>query len=297
MLKKVLDQLTLIVLDVNLWSCQRSLLETDLKLTAGQELPPAQLAKLGNKFIYDPQRIRPFQALKMKASRTLDAVGTRFLGARAVPRGLGDEILERIDPIEKEFFELREQEFEPNHYLARRDEWVSKNPGWESIILSAAITAEEAKEKLHFSSQSIVIVPSPAQEKRLEKAVAGLPGQLRREIEVAARQAWKQSFQGKTQVTQKAMHPINALLQKLQGLAFLEPELKTLFDGLVQTMDIIPKKGVLKGQHLAAACGMLSLMGNIPEADMLIPEESAEEVEDNESSSTVVVSQMPSAWF
>ena len=293
-MKNILDNIKLVVLDTDIWTGRRSLSETDLKMSAGKELPPASLATLGSKLVMDPEVLAVFQNLKKAAVRVLLRVGTRFLGAYAIPVTKIDQVMEEVNAIEKEF-NIKKQAF-MDSYQASLDSWVAANPGWEIIIKNAAVASTDAAAKLKFATQVIEINPVAGQEQGLEKEVNSLAGQLRQEIEVMAQMTWKQSFQGKSEVTQKALRPLKAMVEKIEGLTFLERSLDDLVQGLRDSLTGLPSKGVIKGRHLAAACGILSVLGNIPEAaEAMEIGETTEDSEETIDSAIVTPAVMQSA--
>jgi len=167
------------------------------------------------------------------------------------------------------------------------EEWKGKNPGWEALIERADISPEAVGKAISFSWQVFNIAPVEGQEEGLEAEVTGLAGQLRREIETEARVLWKKSFQGKAEVTQRALRPIRAMVRKIHGLAFLEPELEDLVNGICDAITALPQKGPIRGKDFASACGIVGLLGNIPnaveEAEAVIAAAKAdEEAEDQE---------------
>lgn len=303
-IKKILGDLRLIQLDVKIWSGGEKLLPSDLGLNPG-DVPPEALAKLGRKVVFDPKKLKIFHACKKEVERTILAVGTRFLKGFAVPAAKFDELLGRIlPPIEK--FRSTQQALIPvfNDICAA---WVSENPEW-AVMLSNAKPSVACIEKMQFGLQAFSIEPVsvagvPEAEEGLEKEIHGLAGQLRQEIEIQARAVWKQSFMGKREVTQKALRPIREMVEKIDGLKFLEPSLFDLVDGIKAVLGSLPKKGILKGQHLAQVCGILSLLGNIPEAG--IPMEDQEEATEEDESSVPVATtkkshnqeSYPAEWF
>lgn len=261
---EVLRKVKIVILDVDIWTGRRSLIESDLKLAAGSKLPPASLASLGSKLIMDPEKLAVFHNKKMEAVRILLSVGTRFLGAYAIPDEKIDWVMEKLNAIE-EAFNLKKKEF-GDEFQSSLNMWMAANPGWEEIIKTSAITAEAAVAKLKFTTQVITVSAVEGQEKGLRKEVDGLADQLRQEVQAMAQATYKISFCGKTEVTQKAVRPLRAMLTKIEGLMFLEPSLEDLVLGLKDTLAELPSKGVIKGRDLASACGILAILGNIPEA-------------------------------
>lgn len=298
-MKNILKNVKIITLNVNIWTGRRSLSESDLKLKKGSQLPPETLAKLGSKLVMNPDELSVFQNLKTAAVRAALSVGTRFLGGYMIPNDKIDGLMEKLNSIESLFNEKKEK------FRTKFEEavtaWIDANPGWEDIIRNSAVTADVAASKLNFSKQVFDINPVDGQEEGLQKEVDGLAGQLREEIEVQAQATWKQSFKGKTEVTQKALRPIKAMVAKIDGLTFIEPSLYDLARGLQDTLSGLPDKGVIKGKDLAAACGILAVLGNIPDA---ASQEAADDLETEESATETAVlplsptpAQQPLEWF
>lgn len=303
-MNNILENIKLVVLDIDIWTGRRSLTESDLKLEAGKELPPTKLASLGSKLVMDPEKLAVFHNLKTEAIRAVLRVGTRFLGAFAVPSDKMEELMAKLNTIVEEFT-TKKQEF-MDGYNAALEDWVKSNPGWESIIRNDAISSSVAEAKLKFGVQVIEVAPVAGYEDGLKKEVDGLTGQLRQEIEIVARATWKQSFKGKAKVTQKALRPIRAMVSKIKGLAFIEPALDELVEGLEETLSSIPTKGMIEGHDLASACGILAVLGNIPEAETILQVIGQEE--DDEETAELdfnrvpapdqpVRAEIPSEWF
>ena len=82
--RTITDQLTLVVLDIRIWSGRKKLRPEDLKL--GTEVPPADLVSLGSKRICNPKALTVFSRKKKAAERACLIVGTRFLGGFAIAR-------------------------------------------------------------------------------------------------------------------------------------------------------------------------------------------------------------------
>lgn len=283
MIQNILKNIKVVMLDINIWTGRKTLTENDLGLTAGKELPPASLATLGSKLVMDPIELQEFQNMKTQAVRAVLSAGTRFLGGFAIPNEKIDGLMASLKEIQQKF-EDRKQSFLSERYESALKKWIEANPGWEKIIKGSVVAPQEVSKRINFKVQVFDINPVDGQEEGLKTEVHGLAGQLRREIEVMAQTTWKQSFLGKKEVSQKAMRPIKAMLEKIDGLTFLEPSLLDLVQGMQDIMSGIPKKGYIKGQNFAAACGILSVLGNIPEASNLqIPEIEAEEVEETEA--------------
>jgi len=260
----ILDNIAILVLSVSLWTGRKQLRQEDLKLADGSELPPQKLASLGSKRVMDPAALAPFATFKRRAERTVLAVGTRFLGGYAVPVEKLDELMTHLDVIKDEF-NTTKSEFLAEYDQAVQD-WKAQNPGWEEVIASAVESLEYVERQLDFRVQTFNINPVDGHETGLETEINGLAEQLRHEVQQQARMTWDGSFQGKLEVGQKTVRPLRAMLEKIEGLVFLEPALNELVSGIRSTLATLPKTGPIKGGDFAALCGVIHLLGNIPEA-------------------------------
>ena len=310
----ILDNIVILVLSVSLWTGRKQLREEDLKLADGSELPPQKLASLGSKRVMDPAALAPFATFKRRAERTVLSVGTRFLGGYAVPVEKLDGLMAELDVIKGEYNAAR-VEFLSEYDQAVQD-WKAQNPGWEEVIARAVESLEYVRGQLAFRVQTFNINPVEGHETGLETEINGLADQLRHEVRQQARLTWEGSFRGKLEVGQKTVRPIRAMLEKIEGLVFLEPGLNELVTGIRSTLISLPKTGPIKGGDFAALCGVIHLLGNIPEAREIaenLPveeepeEESVEELEATEELGEIEIipdlaympqfEEAPSEWF
>ena len=299
----IISAIRVVILDIKVWTGRKKLRPEDLKLADGSELPPESLASLGTKRVMDPERIAPFLTLRIKAQRTALSMGTRFLGGYAIPVEKLDSFMEELMKIEAEF------QTEKETFLEQYDEavssWVAANPGWESVIKDAEADVASVNKSISFAAQVFSITPVEEHMQGLEEEVSGLAAQLRREVQQMALAAWNVSFKGRTEVGQKALRPIRAMIQKIEGLVFLEPSLGELVNGLKQTFDSVAPKGNIKGRDFAAICGILQVLGNIPDPGIVLAavdaldaasEDGTEDLPD-EPAATVTSEATPSEWF
>jgi hypothetical protein len=263
-MQNILQNIVIVTLNITLWSGRKKLRPEDLKLADGSELPPDKLASLGSKRVMDPEALAPFARHKRRAERDVLAVGTRFLGGYAVPIEKLGELMPKLATIQKAFEETKEDFLA--EYDQAVDDWVAENPGWGEVIRRAVEDVAYVRRQLSFSVQSFSITPIEEHQTGLETEINGLADQLRHEVRQVARATWESSYHGKTEVGQKAVRPVRAMLEKIEGLVFLEPGLNELVDGLKAILAALPKTGPIKGADFAALCGALHLLGNIPEA-------------------------------
>jgi hypothetical protein len=257
---KVLDHLVMVNLDIHIWSARTKLLPLDLN---GAELPPEDLASLGSKRICNPEALNAFAAVKARAVSLLEKSGVRFLGCWAVPETRIEEISGELSVCRNEFNRLKED------FLQRYDQvvqdWITAHPQWGSIIAGSTVDAEHVRSRLDFRWQ-MFRVEAPAGKTELGdnllEDVAALGGTLFEEIARAAREAWKKCFEGKTEITRKALSPLKSIYDKLMGLTFVEPHVLPTAELLAAALTGVPKRGPVTGQTLLILQGLVSLLGN-----------------------------------
>ncbi|HPJ97326.1 MAG TPA: DUF3150 domain-containing protein [Syntrophales bacterium] len=296
----ILDNIRIIMLDIRLWTGRRHLAPEDLKLS-GKNLPPSSLVSLGSKLVIDPESLTSFSNLKRSAERAILAVGSKFLGGYAIPISNLDTLMSELQKLKEEF--SAKKELFLAHYEEAVKGWITANPGWESVIENAAVDPDYVRNALHFSVQVFNVTPAKECPEGLTEEVTGLAAQLRREIQQHAESTWRHSFKGRSEVGQKALRPIRAMIKKIEGLVFLEPELQGLVNSLAQTLDAIPKKGTVKGRQLTEAVGILAILGAVPDGSGQFQAETENTSEEESSDETALPpsrpsqAERPAVWF
>ncbi len=253
----ILKQLMVINLDVNIWSARRKLSAADFQ---GAKLPPEELASLGSKKICNPDDLRIFSTLKSRAVSMLDRVGVRFLNGWAIPQKKANEVIDNLKAISEDFIAAKKA------FLATYDQnilnWINQNLEWQNLIQTSVVSADYVSSRIGFRWQLFQVLPPKkrAIHNNLRDEVAGLGFALYGEISKEADNIWKKCYQGKDQVSQKAISPIRSLHQKLNGLSFVEPNAAHICNLLDTAFQSLPKKGFIKGSSLLMLQGVLSLM-------------------------------------
>lgn len=261
----VLENVACIHLDVRLWSGQRQLRPTDLKLAAGSEIPPATLARLGSKRLCDPDALAPGVTYKKRAERQLDAVGVRFLSGWAVP-------LDRLDPVDAALTDLwRAADAWKRTFLADYDrliqDWIAANPGWEDLIRRAVEPVERIRGRIRFGHQIFRAAPVAAdavddRNAGLATATARLGRRLLNDIARQAHALWLAYFLGRDQVTRRALRPLQAMGEKLEGFSFINPVVTPLVERIRLGLAALPATGPIEGNDLNAFAGLLFLLSD-----------------------------------
>jgi hypothetical protein len=253
----ILDQLTAVNLSVSIWTARKKLTADDF---GGVDLPPEELASLGSKKICDPENLKIFAALKARATSHLDKIGVRFLSGWAIPDDQRHFLYDRLVEIKTEFLDAKETFL--NDYELAVQNWIAKHPGWERLISDSTVSVDEVKNRLSFNWQFYKVVP-PDQTSisdSLLTETANLGQTLFEEIAKESRSMWNKVFAGKTEVSHKALSPLKAMRQKLTGLSFVEPRVSPIADLIEDTLQSMPKRGLISGQHLLLLHGLTAIL-------------------------------------
>lgn len=255
---KVLDDLLALNLDISLWSARKKMTAEDLGST---ELPPEDLASLGSKRIADPANLKIFGTLKARATSYLDKHGVRFMSGWAIPQDMASEVTEQLAQIRDEFM------LEKEKFLASYNEsvsaWIEKHGEWADIIKNSIVNPDYVRSRMSFGWQLYKVMPSGSNaviDDGLCSEVESLGSTLFSEVADSARDMWKKVFEGKTEVTHKALSPLKTLHNKLTELSFIEPHVMPVADIISASLQRIPKKGNIVGADLLLLQGLVCLL-------------------------------------
>ena len=97
-------------------------------------------------------------------------------------------------------------------------------------------------------------------ESGLHEEVEGLGSTLFAEIAKDAAEIWKKVFEGKTEVTHKALSPLKTMRNKLAGLSFIDPNVEPAVSMIDTALGNMPKRGNLSGNALLTLQGLVCLL-------------------------------------
>lgn len=290
----VLSNVELVSLDIRKWSGLKKLTEKDLGITPGT-LPPEELASLGSIRLIDNDALDIFEALKKRARRAATTVGTRFIaGCWAVPNDRVSDLVKVLMEIESEYTAAIGTLL--SGYDASLDAQCAKFPQWSHLIREKSPEPAVIEQALAFRFQTFKVAEGSLPD-TLTKEVDGLAGTLVREIEVEARNIWESSFEGKTEVTQRALNPMRVLLDKLRSFAWLNPSVKGMSQALEAILVAAPSTGKVSGADFDAVnTGLLLMMSGrlVQHANGLAAATPSPQVAPQPTQSTPVTTPKPS---
>ena len=259
---RILDRLLALNLTVNLWSARRKMTAEDL---GGANLPPEDLASLGSKRIADPETLKIFGTLKARAVNYLDRHGVRFMCGWAIPEEQAGEIIQELVKIRDAFLAAKES------FLADYDQsipvWIEKHQQWGEIIRGSTVGPDYVRARMAFRWQMFKVAPlmehedsNAVLESGLVDEVTHLGSTLFAEIAHDADDMWRRVYQGRVEVTHKALSPLKTLHRKLMGLSFVEPHVAPVADIIRLAINRMPAKGTITGAELLLLQGLICLL-------------------------------------
>jgi hypothetical protein len=272
---KVIDKMLVLAPDVRIWSARTRMRPEDY--ADRDSLPPEELASLGVKKLCPPEKLRVFGMLKSRATSLLSRHGIPFLpGSWLIPADTAAEIQEKLEDIRKEFDTAKEA------FLAEYDgicsAWIDRHPGYDAMLRGSMASPDHVRARLSFSWRAFAL--RVTRQSNLRKEVEGLGNSVFEDIAREARVVMREVFTDRDAVTQKALHPVSALADKLRGLAFLHPRIASAASLVQDCLERMPKKGPIEGTDLGMALAMVTLLsapGALEEATMRMEEGSRPE--------------------
>jgi hypothetical protein len=253
----ITDRLTLVMLDVAIWSGRKKLRAEDLHLSDG-EIPPEDLVSLGSKRVCDPEPLKAFHRIKQGAERACLRVGTRFLGGFAVPHEQAEDLSRQLTALKAEF------DRETGSFLADYDQaleaWISSLPDWEEPIRRAIEPANVVGGRLRFGYQLVRIAPAE-QPGTLEQEVRGLGDGIFSEVEQMARDL-EGSFEGKDKLHRRALGTFGRIREKLACLSFIDSRIQPVVDTIDDWSRRLPKTGPIAGAIFNEGMGLALLLAD-----------------------------------
>ena len=256
------EQLVLIALDLDIWSGQSRLNPEDFRIVQG-ELPPKDLANLGNKKLVPPKDLRSFNRIKTAARRMLFDHGRSFLGGAgiAIPKDRQEYVEKRLEAFKAEFDNEVEQFL--NRYTESVRKWADSHPQYGEAIRKSAPSVEDIRTRFKLDWQALEIVPADAQsEEKLKDKVGGLSSGLFEEIVERAQKFATDNLAGRQEANPTTLKSLNKLREKVAGLAFLDGKFEEIVGLLDHAISQYPASGPVKGQAFSQVMAVTLVLGD-----------------------------------
>lgn len=230
--------------------------DTDLDAVKGG-LPPTSIVSDGRKRILDAARLAPLFNCRKAVERALAKVGAPFLGATMVPEAKLPALEAEIKKIEADFY-AHLDDLADNLDGAYLD-WEEANPAWASLIARNRLPAHEFKARCHFAVAFFrAEAPTNDVGGRFKAAVSEAVPALLADIAADASKVYEAHIFGRDTCTQKAVTPIQKLIDKLTSFSMLDPRVAPSATGFRSVLATLPRTGPLKGSDFATLAGLIA---------------------------------------
>ena len=256
-IEKITNRVTLVVLDIRIWSARKKLKAEDLNLGTG-EIPPEDLVSLGSKRVCDPDLLKPFSRLKQNAERVCLNVGTRFLGGFAIPNAEVASVAATLYRLKAEF-DNESGDFLREYDLAL-EKWISSLPEFEAPIRRAIEPVNIVGGKLHFGFQLIAVSPAEHSGTLVEE-VQGLGNGIFAEVSQMAKEL-ESSFEGKDKLHRRALSTFGRIREKLACLSFIDARIQPVVDTIDDWLGRLPKTAPISGGIFNEGMGLAMLLAD-----------------------------------
>lgn len=260
---ETLDQTVWVHINYRSWQGKKTLTRAEVNKFATNDIPPEDLITPGSKAIADPEKLKAISSLGKKIHRECEKVCLKAFGAYGTSIEASEALLVKLQDYKDQHQQLVSDYLDS--YDQSNDDWVAEHPQWSDWLKHSMLARKDIENRFKFDVQAYKISSggeSALLNDGLQKEQSGLLGTLLREIEKMAENAWETSFLNKEKTSQKALRPINTILNKLETLSYIDGKVSVIVRRVKAVLDAMPKTGFIEGADLSAACGLLNLLSS-----------------------------------
>lgn len=245
--KRISDLLVVVMPEFHQWTGAVVFRPEDFDIGEGGNLPPEDVtASLGAKKICDPALLRGFSQLKSRAERLLDENGIAYCNGYAIPIDKSRGVLSQLDKIVDDYEDLRER-FLMSYDLYVED-WASQHPEFADQIRRGKKSRQEVGRSISADYKVVQVYPFNKDDEAYAAEAAELTDTLYESTVKMADQLYKDSFQGRSEVTARCFGVLKRIREKLDGLTFLDNSLRPIVQMIDSTLRAIPPSGPYRGE-------------------------------------------------
>ncbi len=256
---KVADKMMVVAPDIRIWSARSKLKTEDFADDAKDLLPPSDIANLGTKRLINSERLRPFAMFKSRAVSMLSHIGIPFLpGSWLVPADKADEINKAMEAIKRDFDQAKDAFM--SEYGAICTDWISQHPEHAPMLQNSMASPDYVRSRISFGWRAFAL--RMTRNSNIRDELVNLGSSVFADIAKSARVVWREVFEGKENVTQRALNPIRQLGEKLRGLSFIHPQVASAANLVQLCLEKMPKKGEIAGTDLGMMLALVTLLAD-----------------------------------
>lgn len=152
----ILTGTTVINLDISIWTGKARLQRDEVDDSA---LPPEELATLGSKKLFDPNKLRKFYGVKSSAFATCNKYGVKFLGGWQVDDAYLPELINKLSAYRSTWDTLLSNFLAS--YQTDCQDWLAQNSQWANILANSMPRQSEIAKRFNFGWQTYNVIPAP----------------------------------------------------------------------------------------------------------------------------------------
>ncbi len=255
---KIADRMLCIAPDIRIWSARTKMQAEDFG-DLKDDLPPSDIAKLGTKLLIDPAKLRPFAMYKSRVTSLLSRHGVPFMpGSWLIPADAASAINKALTQIQAEFDHARDT------FMAEYDTtcaaWVAQHSEHATMLQNSMASPDYVRSRLSFGWRAFSL--RMTKHSNIKDELTNLGNSVFEDIGKQATVVWKEIFDGRETVTQRALGPIRTLSEKLRGLAFVHPQVAHAAELVRNCLEAQPARGNIEGAPLGMVFALLTLLSN-----------------------------------
>lgn len=224
-------------LDITIWSGRAKLTRDDLKDPGA--VPDEAVASLGSKKLINPDLLKVFGKLKMRARRACESHGTSFLGGYLINALAVDKLDNELKDLRAEYYNALSNLIAD--YDKNCNEWLHKNAKWAHILRGRMPSSSELMSRFSFDWAFYKMAKLDDASEGTNNFVAA-QGKLRTGVVEDISQMLKDSLksfadESRTEFTDKTFNNIDKAINKCNELSFIHPEVGVLCEFLTKLKD------------------------------------------------------------
>ena len=215
----ILNDSIIVNLEIHQWSGRKTIRATDLPQELLNQLPPSEIASLGQKNLMPRDFLGRFDTIRFAASKFLAHVGTKFLGGYIVNSNLQSTVENQLNAYKSDFEQLKIQL--AAIFDQTVNDWTAQYPQWTSFLQSSIPSRQEVFDKHSFDYQIFTV--SDTGNNSLSQAVSQLPSKAATDIAERIKEIVDTVFNidRTMNFSRKTLNPLKTLIDKIYNLSFL----------------------------------------------------------------------------
>lgn len=214
-----------------------------------------EVLTFGRKYLFDPARLKKYNAFKVRAERLLAAHGERIDGGYVIPLTEVQEAVEGIEAIVREGEAAKAVDLE--EFEGVQQEWKKRYPQYEAQLTGDTSLKARFDRQVQFRwtpyRVTAVYSDNPKLAAKLQdrfsSALEGTMGRLLSQASKVANQVYD-ALHKNLRVDFRTPGPLKTLAGKLRGLSFLDRRLQPLWQGILEVLSEMPISGPLSPTHI-----------------------------------------------